>query len=86
MEMTEKDARISEQAKLPEDNSILGTGEERSLAVRESANDDQATPQPRVASLDSPTEIDVPVDSSPSQEAVTDAPASEEPLRKRDWL
>jgi len=85
MEMTEKEARISEQAMLPEDNSILSTGEERSRAVRESVNNDQGMTQPRGASLDSPTEIAVPVVSSPSQESA-DAPASEEPLRKRDWL
>lgn len=86
LEMTAKEARISEQAALPEDNSILGTGEERSRAVRESVeSDDQPMPQPRGASLESTTKIALPVDSSPSQEAA-DAPASDEPLRKRDWL
>lgn len=86
VEMREKEARISEQAVLPEDNSILGTGEERSRAVRESVeSDDQPMPQPRGTSLESTTKIALPVDSSPSQEAA-DAPASDEPLRKRDWL
>jgi TatA/E family protein of Tat protein translocase len=87
LETTEKEARISEQAALPEDNSILGTGQERSQAVRESVDDDQAMPQARGASVDSPTTaIAVPVDSSPSQATAADAPASTEPTRKRDWL
>lgn len=87
LETTEKETRISEQAALPEDNSILGTSQERSQAVRESADDDQAMPQARGASFDSPTTaIAVPVDSSPSRATAADAPASTEPTRKRDWL
>jgi TatA/E family protein of Tat protein translocase len=76
LETTEKETRISEQAALPEDNSILGTSQERSQAVRESADDDQAMPQARGASFDS----------SPSRATAADAPASTEPTRKRDWL
>jgi TatA/E family protein of Tat protein translocase len=86
LETTEKEKRISEQAMLPEDNSILGTSEERSRAVRESVNADEAMPQPRGASLDASTVTDAPFDSSPSQARAADAPPSEETLRKRDWL
>jgi TatA/E family protein of Tat protein translocase len=91
LEETDKDARISQHAALPEDNSILGTGQERSLAVLEAGDgNDQAIPQPRGSLSESPVEAALPLDSSPEPATTTTAakeaaPASE-PTRKRDWL
>lgn len=91
METTKKEALISQHAALPEDNSILGTGEERGLAVQAAGGvggDDLAITQPRGALSESPVEATLPVDASPSPSPATaedDAPAPE-PTRKRDWL
>ena len=94
LETTQKDARISE-AILPEDNSIVGAGEERAMVVRDaasasaqgmpeiqSASSDELTAAAATAPVDSPPASKPPV---PEAEAM-DAPASQAPTRKRDWL
>lgn len=90
VEATEKDARIS-QAMLPEDNSILGAGGERTHAVMDAANASDLT-EPRRAATHSPTAeagaaVDPPA-SQPTAEAgaVDDVAPAPEPTRKRDWL
>ena len=88
LEATEKDARIS-QAMLPEDNSILGPGRERSQAVMDAATKEDATEPRRPSSQSSAADaVDLPA-SQPTAETVAvddkDAPAPE-PTRKRDWL
>jgi len=85
MEASDKEARISE-AMLPEDNSILGPGEERNRAVTEAA-DPEALTEPRRASSDSlvaeETPFNAPAASTPT--GAEEAPPLE-PTRKRDWL
>jgi sec-independent protein translocase protein TatA len=90
MEMSGKEARISE-AIHPEDNSILGTSHERSLALREAGGDDQAIPQARgataaAAATEPPATETLPVDAEPSQDAADALTPTAEPLSKRDWL
>jgi sec-independent protein translocase protein TatB len=92
IETTEKDARIA-QAMLPEDNSILGPGRERSHAVMDAANASDMT-EPRRASSHSPASEAVAVEAAASQPAAEEAVATAdddaaptpEPTRKRDWL
>ena len=92
LETTQKDERIS-QTLLPEDNSIIGAGEQRAGVVRDAAAASaQGMPEMQSASSDEMTAADIPpVDSPASKPPVTeveaaDAPASQEPTRKRDWL
>ena len=85
MESNAKEARIS-QAMLPEDNSILGPGEERDRAVHEAAAPEVLT-EPRRASSDSlaveETSLNAPA--QPPIHNAEEAPPLE-PTRKRDWL
>ncbi|MGB7923223.1 MAG: twin-arginine translocase TatA/TatE family subunit [Pyrinomonadaceae bacterium] len=85
METVGKEARISEA--MPEDNSILGAGQERSLALSEASGggDDQAIPQARgtAAASESTAAANLPVDASPSPANAADAT---QPTSKRDWL
>ena len=90
LEATQKDARVA-QAMLPEDNSIIGAVEERATVVRDAASP-EGMAEMQSASSDELTAAAIPpVDSPASQQPVpedeaADAPASQEPTRKRDWL
>ena len=92
LEDTQKDEH-TRQALLPEDNSIIGAGEERARVVRDAAaiSSDQGMPETQSASPDETTAVTAAPFDSPSSEPVPEAaeaaaPASEEPTRKRDWL
>ena len=91
LEATQKDERIS-QTLLPEDNSIIGAGEERAIVVRDAAASEQGMPEKQSASSDELTAavippVDSPASKPPVPEAeAMDAPATQAPMRKRDWL
>lgn len=92
MEETEKEARIS-QAMLPEDNSILGAGDERSQAVMDAATPEEMPEPRRVAPVSPPpavaedtSTVDAPANPLTAAEVIAEDEAAPEPTRKRDWL